>query len=128
MQEGNVKEYLIFMILCLSLLKKNMLVLDDIYPYSPPLSIHIILLTFSFFFFFIGFLLLGLFVLVCIHSYQNKGHNKGQQLSKSFNSPNYYNHDHHAGEGLFVSAGSKKLQQSSVNLPDDEGVKFLPSR
>lgn len=76
----------------------------------------------------LGFLLLGLFVLVCIHSYQNKGHNKGQQLSKSFNSPNYYNHDHHAGEGLFVSAGSKKLQQSSVNLPDDEGVKFLPSR
>ena len=91
-----------------------------------PITYHYINIIF---FFLTGFLLLGLFVIICINSYQNKGHNKGQQLSqKSFNSPNYLNHDHHAGEGLFVSAGSKKLQQSSVNLQDDEGVKFLPLR
>ena len=31
-----------------------------------------------------------------------------------------------AASGVFVSAGSKKLQQSSNYLPEEEGVKFLP--
>ena len=63
----------------------------------------------------------GLFVLITVHTYNQR----------SVSNFNYnYQHDHHAGEGDFfvphVAAGSKKLQQSSNYLPEDEGVKFLP--
>ena len=73
-----------------------------------------------------------LLILICLHTY----HQKGAPHSYS---PNYYNHDHHSGEegaagfaaaaaasGVFLNAGSKKLQQSSNYLPEEEGVKFLP--
>jgi len=74
----------------------------------------------------LGCTFIFLLILICLHTYNHKN-------SASY-SPNYYNHDHHSGEdglipaasGVFVSAGSKKLQQSSNYLPEEEGVKFLP--
>lgn len=71
----------------------------------------------------LGFLLLGLCILLFVHSYHHKSL---RSPNTAFINPNYYGHDHHAGENIFVSAGSKKLQQSSVISPEEEGVKFLP--
>ncbi len=72
-----------------------------------------------------GLCLVGIFLLISLHAYNHKGVHDY--------SPNYYHHDHHAGEELnnpmyVVNAGRKKLQQSSNYLPEDEGVKFLPLR
>lgn len=70
----------------------------------------------------LGLTVFGLFfLLISLHSYNHKN---------TVVSPNY-NHDHHTGEDgsiqvFSVNAGSKKLQQSSNYLPEDEGVKFLP--
>ena len=86
----------------------------------------------QFFFFFLpfpfsGLLTLGLLLLISVHTYTNKNN-----VHAGYNSPNYYGHDHHSGEeggGMYVNlAGSKKLQQSSNYLPEnnEEGVKFLP--
>merc|ERR1712156_203386 len=77
----------------------------------------------------LGCTFIFLLILICLHTYNNK--------SVHSYSPNYYNHDHHSGEdgasivgaasgGIFVNAGSKKLQQSSNYIPEEEGVKFLP--
>ena len=79
--------------------------------------------------YFAGCTFIFLLILICLHTYNNK--------SVHSYSPNYYNHDHHSGEdgasiagaasgGIFVNAGSKKLQQSSNYIPEEEGVKFLP--
>ena len=64
--------------------------------------------------------------MISLHTY-----NHHRNVQRLYSVPNYYSHDHHTGEGgngigYFVNAGSKKLQQSSNYLPDDEGVKFLP--
>ena len=70
-----------------------------------------------------GILVIGLLVLLSVHSINN-GHNNPNYT------PNYYMHDHHLGEegSLGFAAGSKKLQQSSNLVEDlDQGVKFIPS-